>query len=187
MMTYIRHSFGGKKAFITYIYYLTIGMLVGRYYKYKDVPASVKRVVFVCKGNICRSAFAEWYFKKLSNIPCVSFGLETTTGGGADARISLIAEKLGVDLAEHKTTAIGEFTSFEDDLFICVEPTHVTWLNSHIQDVNVVLLGWFTKSKRLYIHDPYAACEEYAETSLGIISEGVTSLHSHILGIQQGK
>jgi len=175
-MQYLKSSFGGKKAFLWYVYFLTIGMLIGRYYRYKKVPKSVNRIVFVCKGNICRSAFAEYYFKKISNIPCASFGLNATTGSMANDRISSLSQMVGIDLESHITTAFNDFDFKVGDLFVCMEPNQVNQLINQVPNASVLLLGWFTQSKRIYIHDPYGACDEYAKKSLDVITESVNNL-----------
>ena len=55
------------------------------------LPDSVQSVLFVCKGNICRSPLAEVYFRSLvekdgRRITVRSAGLETTPGKPADAK-----------------------------------------------------------------------------------------------------
>ena len=50
--------------------------------------AQVRRLVFVCQGNICRSAFADVAGRR-AGLNTASFGLSTTTGRAAhDAAIS---------------------------------------------------------------------------------------------------
>ncbi|MGC1818407.1 MAG: hypothetical protein WA900_12230, partial [Casimicrobiaceae bacterium] len=50
--------FGGKKAFLSTVWY-SGQRLTGRFTRYRSIDwPHVSRLVFICKGNICRSAFA---------------------------------------------------------------------------------------------------------------------------------
>jgi protein-tyrosine phosphatase len=178
---WLHNSYGGKKAFIRYVLYWIRSVVFGQYSRYRNVPNNVKRVVFVCKGNICRSAFAEWLFKQNSNISTSSLGLDTITGGSANDRIKMFASVMNVNLDFHKTTSVTDFTSEQGDLYVCMEPEHVDQLEAHLGKVNVVLLGWYLSPARVYIHDPYSASDQYAKTSLKVISEGIQQLQSHLV------
>ena len=48
----------------------------------KPRPDEVRRLVFVCHGNICRSAFAD-VLAKQTGLNSASFGLSTSSGKGA--------------------------------------------------------------------------------------------------------
>lgn len=176
----LHNSYGGKKAFVRYLVYWIRSVMFGQYSRYRDVPDGVQRVVFVCKGNICRSAFAEWLFKQSNDIPTTSLGLDTVTGGNANDRIKMYASVMNVNLDSHKTTAISDFSAKPGDLYVCMEPDHVEQLESYLGKVNIILLGWYLSPTRIYIHDPYSANDQYAQTSLKVISEGIQRLQLHL-------
>lgn len=61
-------------------------------------------VVIVCKGNICRSAFAEFALKRLLYGKCVSvssFGLDAVDGTPPPPETVRIAKEWGLDLSNH--------------------------------------------------------------------------------------
>lgn len=60
-------------------------------------PAQVRRLVFVCQGNICRSAFADVVARR-AGLRSASFGLSTTTGRAAHDPAIAAARALGHDL-----------------------------------------------------------------------------------------
>ena len=58
------------KAFVrniadSFLYYIVNGRLLFDIFKPKKTK--FKNVIFVCKGNVCRSAFAEYRFRNLVN------------------------------------------------------------------------------------------------------------------------
>ena len=69
------------------------------------------QISFICKGNICRSCYAEYKLRSLlddslkERITVRSFGLETTPGKPADPMALRIAGKRGIDLSTHRTAS----------------------------------------------------------------------------------
>src|SRR5438445_5658967 len=75
------------------------------------LPDSVQSVLFVCKGNVCRSPLAEVYFQSLvengrRQIAVRSAGLETTPGKPAHAKAKAVALEHQLSLDEHATTQV---------------------------------------------------------------------------------
>src|SRR3546814_6470308 len=63
----------------------------------------VKRLVFVCQGNICRSPIAHAMAAKLiDRYPVASIGLATTTGAPAFETARDVAQQFSVDLTSHR-------------------------------------------------------------------------------------
>lgn len=170
-MMYLKRHYGGKKAFIYHVLqkirYLTLG------YSYIDkIPHTIsndQRVVFVCKGNICRSALAHQYLISLGKTDTVSFGLDTHTGKPANERMLKASMKRNISLTSHKTTAIDGYNYRQGDILLCMEPYQCKEAKQFFPDATVSLLGLCLSSKRIYLHDPYAACQEYVETCTDII------------------
>src|SRR5262245_52514417 len=57
----------------------------------------VERLIFICKGNICRSPYAEARARGLG-LTVASFGLEATPGQPPDATACRLARRRGVPL-----------------------------------------------------------------------------------------
>lgn len=81
------------------------------------------RVVFVCKGNICRSAFAEHYLRgqRLTNLDVDSCGLDVNQGGESPRVVVDVAARFGVDLATHRPKSIAECSLERADLVLAME------------------------------------------------------------------
>jgi protein-tyrosine phosphatase len=81
--------------------------LAGRLEPHTGTDAgSIERLVFVCLGNINRSAFAEQVALTLGARTC-SIGLSTTTGKPAFRTAVTTATGFGIDLGAHKATDLS--------------------------------------------------------------------------------
>src|SRR4051812_19732920 len=86
----------------------------GRGLKNPLVPDYPKLVVFVCKGNICRSPFAQKYATKaartVQEMDCtfLSAGLQVSTMNPSPSEAVIEARKFGIDIGEHRSTGITE-------------------------------------------------------------------------------
>jgi len=96
--------------------------------------SSSKNVLFLCTGNICRSAYAEHRFKKLlhekqiQNVIVDSQGLSTQNGRGADPTTLPLAAAKGIDLSSHKTKMVSHAALDSADLIVVMEPIHLLQL-----------------------------------------------------------
>ena len=101
----------------------------------------VDRLVFVCKGNICRSAYAEAFALKLG-LRAISFGLEAG-GGGAPANEHVIglAKQQNLDLSDHRTTGPHAVFINREDLICCMEVGQARQCRSLFPESSVALIG----------------------------------------------
>jgi protein-tyrosine phosphatase len=186
MLDYIATAYGSKRGCWRYMYYVAKDFLFGEYRHYGKVPEKISRVVFVCKGNICRSAAAEVFFKNISDFPCGSLGLDTTSGNSANDRVMGIVKDFGVSLDEHKTTALKDFKAQAGDIYVCMEPDHILQLEKWLGSVNnIALLGKFGTPRNVYIHDPYNSNDEYAQACIKYIYEAVKKLSQEIHNVNK--
>jgi protein-tyrosine phosphatase len=131
------------------------------------LPNSVQSVLFVCKGNICRSPLAEAYFQSLvekegRQMTVRSAGLETTPGKPAHAKAKAVALQHRLSLDEHATMQVHMKLVDQSDLIIVMEIVQ----KDRIQRLyprskgKVVLLGRFDSVGSLEIADPYSGTNE---------------------------
>lgn len=174
----LNNNFGGKKGFVLTLRDVFFGgFFVKREFHRHVNPASVTRVVFVCQGNICRSALAEIIFKSESNLPVRSIGLDTKTGKEANPRMVKTAKDLGFDLTVHRATNIDDFKFKETDLLVCMQPEHIKMLNGLGLRNQKILLGAFHNSIfRIRIPDPYSANDSYMRNCAEIVIEATKLL-----------
>lgn len=137
---------------------------------------SVTRLVFVCRGNICRSAVAEAVARTL-DFPACSFGTRTHLGKAANAGMAAAAALLGYDLSGHRTTPLEHYTPAPGDLVLVFEPGHLDELRSGVgQEWEIELLGKWARPRRAYIHDPFEGTVQYYERVARLIQSAVVNL-----------
>lgn len=148
--------------------------LLGGYREYRRVDwKSTGRLVFVCKGNICRSAFAEAVARSLG-VEAISCGLETRTGLPADADAMNAASRKGIDLGGHKTTPLHSLALRKDDLLIAMEPWQAERLGRELnQEYACTLLGLCGGFISPHIPDPYGSPEAYFDNCFDYIEKSV--------------
>ncbi len=152
---------------------------IGRYDKYQSiVPENVQRTVFVCKGNICRSALAACHMEKRGR-RAASFGLECNNGDPANLTMSKVVAKQGLLLSGHKTTSVESFNFEKNDLLLAMEPSQAAQLEKMIDkshDCQIALLGMFIKPPMPTIVDPYGKQERFFEETASLIFQATDNL-----------
>jgi protein-tyrosine phosphatase len=131
------------------------------------LPDSVQSVLFVCKGNVCRSPLAEAYFQSLlekegRQMTVRSAGLETTPGKPAHAKAKDVALQHRLSLDKHATTQVHKELLDQSDLIIVMEIVQKTRIHRLYprSKGKVVLLGRFDSAGSLEIADPYSGTSE---------------------------
>ena len=119
----------------------------------------MKRLAFVCWGNICRSPMAERVARKLaSGVEVESFGISTEElGNPIDRRAARTLSAAGYDASTHRARQITRDDLLANDLVVAVEPFQVDRLLRLAPEANVVLLNDFNPalSKGTPLIDPW--------------------------------
>jgi len=178
--SWISKNFGSRRGALLAIWNRILYMS-GRYQSYKKVDwSSVDRLVFVCKGNICRSAYSETFARSLG-LDAVSCGIETTPGCHANSVAVEIAAQRGHDLSGHRTTSIKSISFRKTDLILAMEPWHLGYLSDVYGDDFVFsLLGLWSKPVNPYLHDPYGSSTLYFEKCFSNIEKSVNEIAGKI-------
>src|SRR5262245_66201200 len=93
-MSFIKDSFGGYRAYLNHVR-SRCALVLGAYRSLGRIEWSrVRRLVFVCHGNVCRSPYAEARVRQ-RGVRAASFGLVTTGGVAANAVAQRIAGARG--------------------------------------------------------------------------------------------
>ena len=114
----IAERYGGKRALLTFVLAQARMYATGLARPLLPDLKSVKRLVFVCQGNICRSPFAE-KLALAQGIPAISFGLAATSGTAANPTALEVAQIRGVSLETHQSLNIMEYAPLPGDLVLC--------------------------------------------------------------------
>ena len=87
------------------------------------------KVMFICTGNICRSAMAEGMLKKMAQEEKIeaeicSCGIYAETGDEATYNAIDAMKDYDVDITSHKATNIRDSKIKEMDIILCATNTH---------------------------------------------------------------
>jgi protein-tyrosine phosphatase len=152
-------------------------LLLGRSASVAPDPVQVRRLVFVCQGNICRSAFADVAARR-AGMNTASFGLSTTTGRDAHGPAIVAAQALGYDLSDHRAIDLEDYQPQAGDLLLAMEvrQLHRLAADPRVSRLPRVLLGRWTRPMLPHLHDPYKLDDSYMMTCLRRIDRAVTGL-----------
>ena len=140
-------------------------------------PAQVRRLVFVCHGNICRSAYAGGLARR-AGMRVASFGLSTSKGKAAWPLVLERALARGLDLSDHRTTRIEDYVPQPGDYLLGMETRHLRKLaaDSKTADLPRGLLGNYASPTVPHLHDPYELELAYMDVCLARIERSVSGL-----------
>ena len=155
--------------------------LFGRYRGYRQVDwNSVERLVFVCKGNICRSPYAEAVAQSLGGVS-TSCGIDTIKGGPANADAISAATVKGISMMGHKTKPIQSLVLKKGDLLIAMEPWQAEYLKQKlVKGSRCTLLGLWGAPINPYIHDPFGNATIYFNNCFSYIEKAVYEITRQI-------
>jgi protein-tyrosine phosphatase len=126
-------------------------------------PESVRRLVFVCHGNICRSAIAH--------------RIALTEGSPKQAVAA--AARAQVDMSTHRATDFKDFDVQPGDLFLVMEVRQAHKLRQRLgarDDVHVCLLGMWGSPVMPHLHDPFTLSDAYFDTCFSRVKTAVRRL-----------
>ena len=110
----------------------------------------MKKIIFVCTGNTCRSPMAEGYLKNkaLKNTEVISRGL-SADGSPVSKNSVLAMNEIGIDISGHISKQLSFKDIDENSLFLCMSSSHSDILEGiGIDKMKIFVLG---------ISDPYGA------------------------------
>lgn len=124
----------------------------------------MKRVMFICSGNTCRSPLAEGLFKKyiadkgITDIEVDSAGVAVLPGDEVSINSAFVSIKRGVDISLHRAKPLNPQHISETDLFVCMSASHEKIVGRYTDKSHILTLN---------IDDPYGkSVEAYEKCAL---------------------
>ena len=120
----------------------------------------MKKIMFICSGNTCRSPLAEGLFKKylkdnnITDIEVGSAGVGAFPGDAVSINSILVAGSRGIDISEHRARNVNPEHLTTTDLFFCMSDSHKQVLLRHCDESKIVVLN---------VPDPYGRPMEIYE------------------------
>ncbi|ORJ63402.1 polysaccharide deacetylase family protein [Geothermobacter hydrogeniphilus] len=159
-----------------------LALSLGQYSRFREIdPGRIKRLVFVCRGNVCRSPYAEKVAQRLG-FPAVSCGTEVLHSSPAEQMAVRAALMRGEDLSEHMSKSIFDNNFQYTDCLIVMDPSQIQVAQKVADRVNcqVSLLGMWNIQKTPEIYDPYGRSIESFNECFMFISNCIDKLVLHL-------
>ena len=92
----------------------------------------MKRILFICTGNTCRSPLAEGIARKIlrdstrHDVEVSSAGTDAWDGGAATDEALLVGIERGLDMGAHKSRKLTREIVRDADLILAMSPQHLT-------------------------------------------------------------
>ncbi len=129
----------------------------------------MKKIMFICSGNTCRSPLAEGLFKKylqdnnITDIEVSSAGISVFPGDEVSINSALVAMKRGVNISLHRARSLNPQHLAETDLFVCMTEAHANVLARYCDASKIMVLN---------VPDPYGRpVEAYEECAKSLEKE----------------
>ena len=151
----------------------------------------MKRVLFVCLGNICRSPTADGVFKSLVVQHRLADVVHVDSAGTAayhvgnppDARSASAAKKRGYDLSSLRARQVvaADFERFDYILAMDLENLrNLQSIQPHYSNCHLGLFLDFTVMQEREVPDPYYGGEHGFEHVLDLVESASNGLLAHI-------
>lgn len=128
----------------------------------------MKKIMFICSGNTCRSPLAEGLFKKyladnnITDVEVSSAGVSVFPGDEISVNSALVAMNRGINISLHRARKLNPQHIVETDLFVCMTESHSDVISKYCDSSKIMTLN---------VSDPYGqSIEKYEKCAQQIES-----------------
>ena len=159
--------------------------------------SKIRKVLFLCAGNTCRSPFASEYAKwlkknkfinELKEVDFDSAGLYHYYEIAQDGTVNYLKSK-GIDITDFRTKRVDEDLVKNQDIILAFEQRrHVNKLKRRFKNLNLdekvfLLLDYAGETENLEIEDPFHFEQKEYSAILKRIEDGVLKVIKRIIRI----
>lgn len=174
-------AFGGRRGYIAHLCARALYSL-GSYRSAENINwDAISRLVFVCRGNVCRSPYACARARELG-VNSISFGLTAADGAVANESASRNALLRGVDLSTHRSVRLRAPLLNHGDLVVVFEPRQLaTVFQESVADLaGITLMGIWDRPVYPHIQDPFGRGDRYFQHCFSAIDRNIDALAARI-------
>jgi protein-tyrosine-phosphatase len=168
-----------------------LGRAVGKRVDNVLLASSLRDVLFVCHGNIMRSAMAAALFREelrrsaIVDVTIHSAGLAATAGLSADSRARLIADGFGISLESHRATPVSRELVAGADIVLVMDWRNEAEMLARFPELShkILMLGALAPNSFddwPSIRDPFTRSDAEAELCFHRIQAAVVALASQV-------
>ena len=145
---------------------------------------NIKKILFVCTGNSCRSIMAEAYLNKISSEKEGSFEVRSAgtlgmEGSSPSKEVILLLSKEGIDSSPYISKGLSKEIVEWADLILVMAPEHKLAVLALMPSAEgkVRYLGEFNPNRGIVIiPDPIGRSMTFYKTSFSVIKQSVEEL-----------
>ena len=160
--------------------------------------SKIRKVLFLCAGNTCRSPFASEFAKWLKNTKFIneirdvdfdSAGLYHYYETAQDGTVNYLKSK-GIDITDFRTKRVDEDLVKKQDIILAFEQKrHINKLKRRFKNLDFdekvfLLLEYAGETENLEIEDPFYLEQEEYNVILKRIEDGVLKVIKRIINIK---
>jgi protein-tyrosine phosphatase len=145
----------------------------------------VRKILFLCYGNICRSPVAERVAQRLMpGMEVISAGFYPTERRNTPAQVQAAARSIGVDLSAWSSRRVTQEMVRSADLLVISDLYNFRQLRREFPESQhkVLFLGLFLDPPQLAIADPYNKSDKETLRIVRLIEAAVSAFARQIVG-----
>lgn len=138
---------------------------MGKKSRLKREKRELKKVLFICTANVCRSPMAERLFAKEiaqrhlpKRIDSYSAGLSAMDGDKASQNSIDACKEIGIDISDHRSSGLTRSSLEEASAIFCMTESHRALINMYFelpQGYPIFLMREFVEGESKELPDPY--------------------------------
>ncbi len=143
----------------------------------------VRKIAFICLGNICRSPFAAHLAQEqIATVEIVSAGFHHKMGRPSPDKLVQVGSDFGIDLTGHRSQLVNAQLLKDADLILVMDSANMRQMEQAFPALlaRTTMLGLFASTPKPIIPDPYTASAAKTLKICSQIREAINGLATFV-------